>query len=764
VSLPEAALGLARESWLVFPCHSLAADGFCTCGKPGCTSPAKHPRTKNGLHDASSDPAQVMAWWSQWPDANIGLRTGDGMFVIDPDGPEGAATVEGMDLPPTLAVVTGNGRHLYFFAPEGVEIRNRARVAPGLDVRGDGGYVIAPPSVHASGAVYEWVDQEAEIAEAPEWLVELVRVREPVSTLARPAQIIPKSFPGEVTPYARAALDAEVRNVLDAPRGTQNDTLNRAAFALGQFVASGALPESEVCSTLMGAWDALEPGNGPGMAAGERTMRSGLESGMRYPREVPEHRTRREAPVGTPHSTEEPNTRPIVAGSIGEDRPQAAALEVIVAEPLVPTQASTNGSRPHVEYPLGVWPGPVADFIEQTAVSVCVAPEAVGTCVLAVAAGAIGRARWLAVKDDWTERPGIYAGLVAASGERKSPAMRAVKAPLEAIHGEAAARWLKEHEEWEATPGKTGEPELAAPMLKDVTTEVLGLALRAHPRGVVLVRPELVGWVKSHGQYKAGRGDDRQKWLEAHDQELLDVRRVGRKPILVPNPVVSVLGGVQPAVFSAITSVEDGLAERFLYDVMPPQELRASTPAVSRASRETWEAIVRELYGLVEAEVVCEAEGCLVEARQHALDLRKGAPARMRSYYGKGEMHLARIAIVLQAVWEVSAGAGRELTAAGVGRAEDLWGFHAAQAERLFCGDVVPVGAFEPASPAKEQELVMWLRYRGGTAPKREAMNKGPLQHMSSKDVDTIIYTAAARGSIEVANGERGRVILTVSG
>jgi hypothetical protein len=234
------------------------------------------------------------------------------MFVIDPDGPEGAATVDGMDLPPTLTVVTGNGRHLYFFAPEGVEIRNRARVAPGLDVRGDGGYVIAPPSVHESGRVYAWVDQDAEIAEAPEWLVELVRVRE----FPAPARSdIPRNkFLGNVTPYARAALDAEVRNVLDAQRGVQNDTLNRAAFALGQLVASGALPESEVCSALMGAWDALEPGNGPGMAAGERTMRSGLESGMRYPREVPERpekqeprRARVTAQLGTRQPEEAPD-------------------------------------------------------------------------------------------------------------------------------------------------------------------------------------------------------------------------------------------------------------------------------------------------------------------------------------------------------------------------------------------------------------------------------------------------------------------------
>ncbi len=67
-----AALAYAARGWSVFPVHSLR-DGICTCGKPDCDSPGKHPRTKNGHKDASIDEQQIRAWWTQHPDANIGI-------------------------------------------------------------------------------------------------------------------------------------------------------------------------------------------------------------------------------------------------------------------------------------------------------------------------------------------------------------------------------------------------------------------------------------------------------------------------------------------------------------------------------------------------------------------------------------------------------------------------------------------------------------------------------------------------------------------
>src|SRR5207248_3906466 len=114
---------------------------------------------------ATTNPAEASSWWRRWPEANVGVRTGavSGLVVIDVDARHGGAASLGHllrrfgALPPGPRVRTGGGMHLYFRHP-GESIANDVgrRLGPGIDVRGDGGYVIAPPSRHASGARYAW--------------------------------------------------------------------------------------------------------------------------------------------------------------------------------------------------------------------------------------------------------------------------------------------------------------------------------------------------------------------------------------------------------------------------------------------------------------------------------------------------------------------------------------------------------------------------------------------------------------------------------
>lgn len=126
----------------------------------------KTPLTPHGHKDATTDLAQVRAWWDQWPDANIGLACGPSkIVVIDIDGDEGMASWDALaarlDLQVTTRVVRtgGGGLHLYFRAP-GAAIRNSAgKLGRGIDVRGEGGYVVLPPSVHPSGRPYEWLNE-----------------------------------------------------------------------------------------------------------------------------------------------------------------------------------------------------------------------------------------------------------------------------------------------------------------------------------------------------------------------------------------------------------------------------------------------------------------------------------------------------------------------------------------------------------------------------------------------------------------------------
>jgi hypothetical protein len=290
VSLTDA-LGYAGRGWAVFPLHTMLA-GRCSCRRLDCAHPAKHPVTRHGLLEATSDPGRIRSWWGRWPWANIAVATGarSGVVVIDVDPRSGGtislARLEALmgSLPPTLAAATGGGGRHLFFAHPGVEVRNTAgrlpgvaEPLPGLDLRGDGGYVVAAPSRHASGGTYRWNDLAVPLAAPPEWLRPLPRKVFPTGGPARPA---PERGGSR---YGLAALRAELADVRAAPVGDRNNRLNRAAFSLGMLAAGGELDRVLVEEELLAA--AADVGLGETEAAA--SVRSGLNAGAREPRRRP---------------------------------------------------------------------------------------------------------------------------------------------------------------------------------------------------------------------------------------------------------------------------------------------------------------------------------------------------------------------------------------------------------------------------------------------------------------------------------------------
>ncbi len=161
ISLLDAALSYAARGWPVHPCQG-----------------DKRPYTQHGVDSATTDPMQIQLWWAKWPNASIGLATGraSGLYILDEDA-DGAA--DHLELPPTLTAYTGKGKHYYYSLPPGDERwPNTAKKAlgPKMDSRGDGGYVIAPPSIHtATGKAYAFGDDAEAIAELPENVVALLR-------------------------------------------------------------------------------------------------------------------------------------------------------------------------------------------------------------------------------------------------------------------------------------------------------------------------------------------------------------------------------------------------------------------------------------------------------------------------------------------------------------------------------------------------------------------------------------------------------------
>jgi putative DNA primase/helicase len=169
-ALLEGALAMAIAGWGVIPLHTPSA-GACDCRLPDCPSPGKHPRTKNGLRDATTDAAQIRKWWGMWPTANIGAVVPDDCVVVDVDVADPATVFAIGELPQTAASRTGRGSHHAYRT--GVPVRPKVGVREHVDLCGPGSYIVVPPSLHVSGARYEWVVPIASgIADAPGWIVE----------------------------------------------------------------------------------------------------------------------------------------------------------------------------------------------------------------------------------------------------------------------------------------------------------------------------------------------------------------------------------------------------------------------------------------------------------------------------------------------------------------------------------------------------------------------------------------------------------------
>jgi len=261
--LLEAALSFAAKGWPVIPLHTFA-DGMCTCESTTCTSPAKHPLTAKGVHDATTDEATIQRWWTEAEIANVGVATGSGLLVLDIDakhgGLESLAQLEAEhgSLPATPIVSTGGGgRHYYFGLPDGMAVGNRAGLADGIDIRGDNGYVVAPPSLHASGSRYQWtIPPDVSLAEPPPWLLEMLGCRDSQSDTQNSNGVMLKVQPTTADLANHPGCGEGQRNAIlcklvgvHLARGDDPETIEPLAMAWAER-CSPPLEEAEVVRTL----------------------------------------------------------------------------------------------------------------------------------------------------------------------------------------------------------------------------------------------------------------------------------------------------------------------------------------------------------------------------------------------------------------------------------------------------------------------------------------------------------------------------------
>lgn len=289
--MKRAVLDLLEAGFAVFP---VARDG-------------RSPLVGGGCHAATRDPAQVEEWWERWPWANVAIACGpvSGCLALDIDrhgAVDGFTALSELcdefgELPKTVKSLTpSGGAHLLFAHPDGPRPQNRVgikrygadgarRVYAGLDVRGAGASVCAPPSAKPSGA-YAWERSpfSTALAPVPDWLLSLM-LSEPPPRVARPLRVTSNSE--RATKYVLAAVNGECASLASTPAGTgRNQRLFIAAARLGELVGAGLLPQDAAEAALERAAHECQLVHDDGLRSVQMTIASGLKRGIANPREV----------------------------------------------------------------------------------------------------------------------------------------------------------------------------------------------------------------------------------------------------------------------------------------------------------------------------------------------------------------------------------------------------------------------------------------------------------------------------------------------
>lgn len=307
-----------RLGWRVLPVYWMLENGLCACRAtpwmPPCpASPGKHPVYSDWTTFATNDGEQIARWWAEHPEANIGVATGagSGIWVLDVDeGVRSNGTFkEGLDsltrlvmdhgdLPETFTTRTGGGGSQYFFLlPDGIEVRNSTSALgpdfPDIDTRGEGGQVVVPPSVSGKGPYT--LETDIPPVHAPQWLVQLlldagtaVPVERRSSVQQAPSEQLPEAdrapavalSQGTPPPtWLASSIASKLQAVRDAPDGQGNDTINRMAYMIGQYVPNGWITYEDAHAWLM---DAVRSWAHPHPSA-DYTITRALNQGQQHP-------------------------------------------------------------------------------------------------------------------------------------------------------------------------------------------------------------------------------------------------------------------------------------------------------------------------------------------------------------------------------------------------------------------------------------------------------------------------------------------------
>jgi hypothetical protein len=543
----EAALHYAAQGIAVLPLHHINETGACSCGKTSGCKPGKHPQARlvrNGLNDASAD-IEVIRHWFSGTQHNVGLRTGteNGLFVLDRDdrdgGEKGLAELESRfgTLPSTITQRTGGGRHYFFRYPEGRSVRNSVKkLGPGLDIRGDGGYVVAAPSNHFSGNDYAWEDDAlpdfGKLADAPTWLLDLIEGKSNATPVA--SGLVAKIC-GGITSFAMPER-------VEDGQGREDIILRAAGHYRGMGVEQAEIERRLIDYNKLHIVPPLD----------DEVV---LDRARRY-----------EVPGATLSDWPTPDELP-------------SALPPVMA------------------FDLDLLPEVLRPAVADAADLMQVPPDFLAVSYMVSAAAALGLTVSIAPKaqdSSWFVPPVLWGALIGSPSTKKTPCLSKATLPLKVIETELLSAHTAKMRQFEGDvaqfeqlvkaakkhgqplPPRPVEPIAERLLLNDATYQATGVALRGSPRGVLLVMDELTGWLTSMDS--SSQESSRAFYLSAwNGTEAYRFDRVGRDNFIVDPLAVSILGGIQPNKLESYTRGaiqgrgDDGLLQRFQLAVYPDQ-------------------------------------------------------------------------------------------------------------------------------------------------------------------------------------------------
>lgn len=254
------------------------------------------------------------------------------------------------------------------------------------------------------------------------------------------------------------------------------------------------------------------------------------------------------------------------------------------------------------KFPVEALPPGIRQFAEEAARALPAPIEAIAVPALVAAASAIGTTRQIRIKKGWTELPSLYAAVVMPSGSKKTPAQKYALGPVR----EKQVKYIRMcRKAWVKYKQREGNAKLEKPVVhrtftSDTTTEGLAALLEKNPRGLLVVRDELSGLVKSFNQYKGGRGADKQFYLSCYSSVPLTYDRKNQPPLHVEKPFLCVIGGIPPDVLPqlSVDGVEDGFLPRFLYTWPDEVPDRLTADDISEAAHRAYAGLFSTLYSL----------------------------------------------------------------------------------------------------------------------------------------------------------------------